>query len=58
MELRKKDTQSPTETVFLSTTLDAEWELRSTFARVATRNLLYNLYKHCGYDVPEGPHQE
>ena len=36
----------------LTTTLDPEWELRSTFAKVATQDLLFKLYAHCGYDVP------
>ncbi|KNZ52104.1 hypothetical protein VP01_3696g2 [Puccinia sorghi] len=42
----------------LTTTLDAKWELRSTFARVVTQDLLFKLYAHCGYDVPAHTHQE
>ena len=40
-------------TQVLTTTLDPEWELRSTFARLVTPNLLVKLYHHCGYSVPE-----
>ncbi|KNZ47239.1 hypothetical protein VP01_657g7 [Puccinia sorghi] len=32
--------------------MESEWELWSNFAHVVTPNLLYNLYKHCGYDIP------
>jgi transposase len=39
-------------TQILSYASDPEWEVRSTFNQVVTPHLLYNYYKHCGYDVP------
>ncbi|KNZ58302.1 hypothetical protein VP01_1957g1 [Puccinia sorghi] len=41
----------------LTTTLEAEWELCSTFVNVVTPMLLFKLYTHCGYSVPENTAQ-
>jgi transposase len=39
-------------TQILSSSIEPEWDIRLTFARVVTADLIYKLYKHCGYSVP------
>ena len=41
-------------TQVLTYTLDPAWEVRSTFTKVVTAQMLYRLYSHCRYSVP--PH--
>ncbi|KNF02946.1 hypothetical protein PSTG_03895 [Puccinia striiformis f. sp. tritici PST-78] len=39
-------------TQLMTRTVDANWDLRKTCAKIITPDLCYSLYRHCGYLVP------